>query len=192
MLCFFKLTLCPLPTTTRYSSHAHCIALFYIYTFHSARSFTKFSPLHAVCVPCPQPSPARASTGDRPPPAPVMDVLVTSIDRACVESATDVLGARPRARSVELRTALNGAVCALSTRRNLSVDSAPRWTDPTRAGTLLDALELACLWAKAVLSWHRSSAPLSSTPRSPPRRQSSRAGRAPGHHFTKEGQQPLP
>ena len=50
--------------------------------------------------------------GTTPPPAPVMDVLVTSIDRACVESATDVLGARPRARSVELRTALNGAVCA--------------------------------------------------------------------------------
>ena len=83
--------------------------------------------------------------------------------------------------------------CAgLSTRRNISTGWASRWTDPTRAGTRLDALELECLWAKAVLSWHRSSAPLSSTPRSPPRRQSSRAGRAPGHHFTKEGQQPLP
>ena len=152
----------------------------------------KFSPLHAVCLPCPQPSPARASTGDHPPPAPVMDVLVTSIDRACVGSAIDVLVARPRARSVELRTALNGAVCALSTRRNIAAGWAPRVHVPTRTGTLLDALELACLWAKAVLSWHRSSAPLSSTPRSPPRRQSSRGGRAPGHHFTREGQEPLP
>ena len=71
----------------------------------------KFSPLtqyvsHATNLA--QRGPPRGTT---PPPAPVMDVLVTSIDRACVESATDVLGARPRARSVELRTALNGAVC---------------------------------------------------------------------------------
>ena len=115
---FFKLTLCPLPTQFRYS-----IALVYIFSFHFAQDLPPILTLHAVCVPCPQPSPARASTGDHPPPAPVMDVLVTSIDRACVESATDVLGARPRARSVELRTALNGAVCALSTRRNIPADS---------------------------------------------------------------------
>ena len=107
---FFKLTLCPLSTTTRYSSHAHC-TLLHIY-FHCDKIFHQNSHLctqyvsHATNLA--QRGPPRGTT---PPPAPVMDVLVTSIDRACVESATDVLGARPRARSVELRTALNGAVC---------------------------------------------------------------------------------
>ena len=83
--------------------------------------------------------------------------------------------------------------CAgLLTRRNISTGWASRWTDPTRAGTLLDALELACLCPEISHVLAPLSAPLSSTPRSPPRRQSSRGGRAPGHHFTKEGQQPLP
>ena len=110
MLCFFKLYNCPLSTTTRYSSHAHC-TLLHIY-FHCDKIFHQNSHLctqyvsHATNLA--QRGPPRGTT---PPPAPVMDVLVTSIDRACVESATDVLGARPRARSVELRTALNGAVC---------------------------------------------------------------------------------
>ena len=61
MLCFCKLTLCPLPTQFRYS-----IALVYIFSFHFAQDLPPILTLHAVCVPCPQPSPTRASTGTTP------------------------------------------------------------------------------------------------------------------------------
>ena len=72
MLCFFKLYNCPLPTTTRYSSHAHCTLTHTRILFIPQRSpIHQFSHLHAVCLPCPQPSPARACTGDHPPSAPV-------------------------------------------------------------------------------------------------------------------------
>ena len=63
---FFKLTLCPLSTTTRYSSHAHCTLLHKFIYFSLRKDLPPILTLHAVCVPCPQPSPTRASTGTTP------------------------------------------------------------------------------------------------------------------------------
>ena len=153
----------------------------------------KFSPLHAVCVPCPQPSPTRACTGDHPPSAPVwMCSQHPSTVPASSEARQTSLGLA-HAREASSSEPPSTERCAgLLTRRNISTGWASRWTDPTRAGTLLDALELGCLCPEISHVLAPLSAPLSSTPRSPPRRQSSRAGRAPGHHFTREGQQPLP
>ena len=84
MLCFFKLTLCPLPTQFRY-----IIALVYIFSFHFAQDLPPILTLHAVCVPCPQPiSPARASTGDHPPTC-AGDGRPRNIHRPCLRRKRD-------------------------------------------------------------------------------------------------------
>ena len=122
----------------------HCTLIHILFIPH--KDLPPILTLHAVCVPCPQPSPARASTGVDVPSAPVVDVLATSIDRARASEARDTFLSLAHAREASSSEPPSTERCArLLTRRNLSVDSAPRWTDPTRAGTLLDALELACL-----------------------------------------------
>ena len=83
---FFKLTLCPFQPQP--GTGLTLIALFYIYIFTATRSFTKFSPLHAVCVPCHQPSPAWASTGDHPPTC-AGDGRPRNIHRPCLRRKRD-------------------------------------------------------------------------------------------------------
>ena len=162
------------------------IALFYIYIFTATRSFTKFSPLHAVCVPCPQPSPARACTGDHAPSAPVwMCSQHPSTVPASSEARQTSLGlAHAReASSSEPPSTERCARCrhGATFRRARAPGCVHR---PARALSWTP-LSLLVLWTERSHVEAPLSAPLSSTPRSPPRRQSSRAGRAPGHHFTK-------
>ena len=177
---------CPVPTQFRYS-----IALVYIFSFTSHKIFTQLSLWHAVCVPCPQPSPTRASTrttphlrrlwmcSQHPSTVPASKARQTSLGLAHAREASS-----SEPPSTERCARCRQGATSRWTR-------APRVHAPTSKGTLLDILELACLWTERSHVQAPLSAPLSSTPRSPPRRQSSRAGRAPGHHFTKEGQQPL-